>query len=92
MNQLGQLLAEIQRDAADLPTGKLKTEIQVSVDVLAAFIDSFQNIRPGAVTLEDMISATGDVITAALVTALYVRELTTRPADRNFARVRLSFN
>ncbi len=91
MNQLSHLLAEIQRDAADLPTGKLRTEIEVSLDVLTAFIDQFQNIWPGAVSLEEMIGATGDVITAALVTALYVRELTTRPADR-FARVRLSFN
>jgi hypothetical protein len=91
VNHLSQLLAEIQRDAADLPTGKLRTEIQVSLDVLAAFIDTFQNLPAGPVSLEDMISATGDVITAALITALYVRELTERPADR-FAQVRLSFN
>ncbi len=91
MNQLSHLLAEIQRDAADLPTGKLRTEIEVSLTVLTSFIDQFQSMRPGAVSLEEMIGVTGDVITAALVTALYVRELTTRPADR-FARVRLSFN
>jgi hypothetical protein len=91
MTQLSQLLAEIERDAADLPTGQLRAEIQVSLDVLTAFIDTFQNARPGAGSLEEMISATGDVVTAALVTALYVRELTTRPAPR-FARVRLSFS
>ena len=48
-------------------------------------------MRPGAVSLEEMIGATGDVITAALITALLVRELTMRPADR-FAQVRLSPN
>ena len=82
MNELGQLLAEIQEDAADLATGKLRTEIQISVDVLAEFIENFQNLQPGAVSLEEMISATDDVITVgALATALFVRELTMRPAD-----------
>ena len=91
MTQLGQLLGLIQQDAADLPTGELRNEIQVSLDVLTMFIDHFQNIQPGAGSLEEMISATGDVVTAALVTALYVRELTKRPAPA-FARIRLSSN
>jgi hypothetical protein len=91
MNQLGQLLAEIQRDAAMLPVGKLRTEIQVSLDVLAAFLSAFQDMRPDAVSLDEMIDAEADVVTAALITALFVRELSTRPAPR-FARVRLSFN
>lgn len=91
MNQLCYLLREIQRDAEDLPTGQLRNEIHVSLDVLSAFIDSFQTMRPEAASLEELISATGDVVTAALITALYVRELTKRPAPR-FARVRLSSN
>jgi hypothetical protein len=91
MNQLSQLLGEIQREAAALPTGQLRTEIQVHLDVLTALIDNFRGIRPGAVSPEEMDSARGDVFAAALITALYVRELTTRPAPR-FARVRLSAN
>lgn len=91
MNYLCQLLGLIQQDAAALSTGELRTEIQVSLDSLTVFIDHFQDMRPESVSLEEMISATGDVMTAALVTALYVRELSTRPASR-FARVRLSFN
>jgi hypothetical protein len=91
MNPLGELLGEIEREAAALPTGKLRTEIQVHLGVLAVLIDTLQDLRPEAAGLEEMDSAKGDVLATALVTALYVRELTTRPGPR-FARVRLSFN
>jgi hypothetical protein len=91
MTYLGQIVREVQRDAAALPTGALRTEIQVSLDVLTAVIDHLQSIRPGAGNLEETIGAAGDVMSAALTTALYVRELTSRPPER-FARVRLSFN
>lgn len=91
MNQLRQLLAMIVEDAAGLPRSALKAEIQVNVDFLSRYLTEVENLRPDAVT-EDKISATDNLLVAALVTALYVRELTTRPAERHFARVRLSFN
>ena len=91
MNQLHQLLAMIQEDAAALPRGQLKKEIQISLDILSEHVLKIQNLRPDA-ALEDKISATDDLLVAALVIALYVRELTTRPVEREFARVRLSFN
>jgi hypothetical protein len=92
MTNLGQIIREIQRDAAALPTGALRTEIQISLDVLDVVIAHFYSIRPGAGNLPELIGATSDVMIAVLTTALYVRELTTRPAPRAVARVRFSRN
>ena len=91
MIEVGQLMTEIQRDAAELPTGQLRSEIQVSLDVLAETIGQFHRIRPGAVSNQEMTAATENMMGAALVVSLYVRELTTRPISR-YARVRLSRN
>lgn len=91
MIELGQLMKEIQRDAAELPTGQLRAEIQVSLDVLAETIDTFHRTRPGAVREEEMTNAIENMMSAALVVSLYVRELTTRPISR-YARVYLSRN
>ena len=91
MTYLGEVVREIRRDAAALPTGELRTEIGISLDVLDAVIGHLQGIRPGAGNLEATIDATGDVISAALTVALYVRELSTRPAPR-FAPVRISLS
>jgi hypothetical protein len=91
VKQLLELLAMIQEDAASLPGGQLKTEIQVCLDILSEYLADVQKLRPDAAT-EEKISATDNLLVAALVTALYVRELTTRPVERHFARVRLSFN
>jgi hypothetical protein len=78
---LGQLIREIQREAAALSTDALRDEIEINLDVQDAAIRQFSRIRPGAGT-GDLIVATSAVVVSVLTTALYVRELTTRPADR----------
>jgi hypothetical protein len=80
VSDLGQIIRETQREAAALPTGKLRTEIEINLKVQDAAIRQYNGIRPGAGNLEDMIVATGTVIVSALTTALYVAELATRPA------------
>jgi hypothetical protein len=93
VNEMMQLLSMIQEDAAALATGDLRAEIQVHLDVFAKYLEEFQNLQPGAVSAEKLISATDSLLVGALATALFVRELTTRPAEeRRFARVRISFN
>jgi len=81
VSSLGQIIRAIQHDAAALPTGELRDEIEVSLEVLDATISQFHSIRPGIRHVDERISATGDVMIATLTVALYVRELTTRPAD-----------
>jgi hypothetical protein len=92
MNEMLALLGMIQEDAAALATGDLRAEIQVHLDVFAKYVEDFKNLQLGAVSFEEMISATDSVLVGALATALFVRELTTRPADHQFAQVRISFN
>jgi hypothetical protein len=74
------MIRDIQREAAALPTDALRDEIGVSLDVQDAVIRHLLSFRPGAGTAEDLIVATGAVWFSVLTTALYVRELTTRPA------------
>lgn len=88
---LGQFMKETQRDAAELPTGQLRAEIQVGVDVLTEAIDHFRRICPGAASEEEMAAATENMMGAALVVSLYVQELTRRPPER-YLRVYLSRN
>jgi hypothetical protein len=90
MMELSKFVAEMQREAAALPTGQLRVEIQVSLDILEDVMDHFRRISPEA-SEEDMISAMENMMCTALVTVLYVRELSRRPT-RRFASVRLSFN
>ena len=81
MSSLGQIIRAIQHDAAALPTGELRDEIEVSLGVLDATISQFHRARPGIWGVDERITATGDVMIATLTVALYVKELTTRPAD-----------
>ena len=81
MSSLGQIIRVIQRDAAALPTTELRDEIEISLGVLDATISQFYRIRPGIRHVDERISATSNVMIATLTVALYVRELTTRPAD-----------
>ena len=92
MNDLSQLLGQIKRDAAALSTGELRAQIQVHVELLSEYADGVQNMPPDAESTEEMISVTDCLFLSALFTALYVRELTTRPVERHFAPVRISFN
>jgi hypothetical protein len=80
MADLGQIIREIQRDAAALPTVALREEIEINLDVQDAAIRQFYGIRPRAGTTDDLIVATSTVMISVLTTALYVAELTTRPA------------
>ncbi len=82
MSQLGQMIREIQREAAALPTDALRSEIEVNLDVQDAVIRQFLAIRPGAGNAGDLLIATGTVWFSVLTTALYVRELVSRPVDR----------
>ncbi len=92
MNDLSQLLGEIKRDAAALSTGELKAQLQVHVELLSEYADGIQNMLPDAMSTEEKISVTDCLFLSALFTALYVRELTTRPVERCFAPVRISFS
>jgi hypothetical protein len=92
MNEMLALLGMIQEDAAALATGDLRAELKVHLDVFAKYVEDFKNLQLDAVSFEEMISATDSVLVGALATALFVRELTTRPADHQFAQVRISFN
>ena len=81
VSSLGQIIRAIQHDAAALPTSELRDEIEISLGVLDATISQFYRARPGIWGVDERITATGNVMVATLTVALYVRELTTRPAD-----------
>ena len=75
---LGQIIREIQQTAAALPTDALRHEIEMNLEVQDAAIRQYCTISPGG-TVEDLIIANSTVMVSVLTTALYVRELTTRP-------------
>src|SRR5215472_14133681 len=79
MPTLGQIIREIQREAAALPTDALRHEIEINLEVQDAAIRQYNDIPPGGWTVEDVIIANSAVMVSVLTTALYVRELATRP-------------
>ncbi len=83
MPDLGQMIREIQREAAALPTDALRSEIEVNLDVQDAAIRQFLSIRPGAGNAGDLLIASGTVWFSVLTTALYVRELASRPVEHS---------
>jgi hypothetical protein len=87
MPTLGQIIREIQREAAALPTDALRHEIELNLEVQDAAIDLYTAIPPGGRTVEDLIIANSTVMISVLTTALYVRELATRPAVTSVAVV-----
>ena len=87
MPTLGQIIREIQHAAAALPTDALRHEIELNLEVQDAAIDLYYTIPPGGRTVEDLIIANSTVMVSVLTTALYVRELTTRPAVTSVAVV-----
>jgi hypothetical protein len=91
MKQLSQVIREIQREAADLPTGDVRATIQASLELLTEYTEVLQGIRPDAASAGEKADAANDLLYTALFAALYIQELVTRPAPR-FARVRLSVN
>jgi hypothetical protein len=89
MYRLSALLAEIEATAADLPTDELLDHIHAGVDVLGENIDAVHN----ADGPDQEIDTGNEALITALMTAVYVRELITRPAlMARFAAVRVSFN
>ena len=80
MPTLGQIIREIQREAAVLSTDALRHEIEMNLEVQDAAIRQYCTIPPGGRTVEDLIIANSTVMVSVLTTALYVRELATRPA------------
>jgi hypothetical protein len=81
MPTLGQIIREIQREAAALPTDTLRDEIEINLEVQDAAICQYFSIPPGGRAVEDLIIANSAVMVSVLTTALYVRELTARPVD-----------
>ena len=80
MTNLDRVITVIQREAADIPTPDLRSDIEVGLDVLDAAIGDLHALRPGADVIE-RISATVDFMETVITIALYVRELAKRPAD-----------
>ena len=80
MPTLGQIIRELQREAAALPTDALRHEIELNLEVQDAAIDLYRTIPPGGRTVDDLIIANSTVMVSVLTTALYVRELASRPA------------
>jgi len=91
MNSLNVIVEEMQRQAGALSTADLRDYIRACLEVLSEDIDVAQRLGPSAPSTQ-VITATDNVMITALATALYVRELTTRPADRQFARLWFSVN
>ena len=87
MSSLGQIIRVIQREAAALPTDALRHEIELNLEVQDAAIDLYNTIPPGGRTVEDLIIANSTVMVSVLTTALYVRELATRPVVTSVAVV-----
>ena len=91
MNPLSEIVEEMQRQAGALPTADLRDYIQAFLEVLTDDIDVALRLGPSAPRMQ-AITATDNVMITALFTALCVHELTTRPADRQFARLWFSVN
>ena len=80
MTNLGRVITEIQRDAADTPTHELRADIEVGLEVLDAAIIQLHALPPGS-DVTERINATSDVMETVITIALYVRELVNRPVD-----------
>ena len=80
MTTLGRVITEIQRDAADISTPDLRSDIEVGLEVLDAAISDLHALRPGS-DVTERINATSDVMETVITIALYVRELCKRPAE-----------
>ena len=78
---LGQIIREIEREAASLSTAVLREEIEINLEVQDAAIRQYHAVPPGGRNVEDLIMTNSAVMVSVLTTALYVRELATRPAD-----------
>jgi hypothetical protein len=78
---LGQIIREIEREAASLSTAELRHEIEINLEVQDAAIRQYYAVPPGGRKVEDLIMANSAVMVCVITTALYVRELASRPVD-----------
>ena len=93
MHYLGQTISETQQHAARLDTPPLREEIHRGVDALNDSIRHLYTIPPGYENAAEAFDAAGEVIAAALMTALYLCELVQRPAPRTaFVQTDFSVN
>ena len=91
MADLGMIIRDTQREAAALDTAALRHEIEMNLEVQDAAIRQYYAIPPGGRTVEELIIANSAVMASVLTTALYVRELATRPVEQ-FTAVVISPN
>ena len=78
---LGQIIREIEREAASLSTAGLRHEIEINLEVQNAAIRQYYAVPPVGRKVEDLIMANSAVMVSVITTALYVRELASRPVD-----------
>ena len=83
---LGQIIREIEREAASLSTAELRHEIEINLEVQDAAIRQYYAVPPGGRNVEDLIMANSAVMVSVITTALYVRELASRPVDYHHGR------
>ena len=75
MPVLGQIIREIEREAASLSTAELRHEIEINLEVQDAAIRQYYAVPPDGRKVEDLIMANSAVMVSVITTALYVREL-----------------
>ena len=81
MPTLGQIIREIEREAASLSTAELRHEIELNLEVQDAAIRQYFAVPSNGRKVEDLIMANSAVMVSLITTALYVRELASRPVD-----------
>ena len=81
MPTLGQIIREIEREAASLSTAELRHEIELNLEVQDMAIYQYYAVPPGGRKIEDLIMANSAVMVSVITTALYVRELASRPVE-----------
>jgi hypothetical protein len=77
---LGQMITDIQQAAAGISTADLRWEIETGLDELDNAVDELQSLHTGSDVM-DRINATSTFMETVIQTALFVRELATRPVD-----------
>ena len=87
MPTLGQIIREIQHDCCCPAHRRAASRDRDESRRPGRAIDLYYTIPPGGRTVEDLIIANSTVLVSVLTTALYVRELTTRPAVTSVAVV-----
>ena len=88
MTNLGRVITEIQRQAAEISTDDLRADIGIGCEVLDAAITDLHALRPWADVIE-RINANSEVMETVITLALFLCELVKRPTDEP---VKVSFS